>query len=93
VPVDYEFGSAMALANGDDELILIFEDPDVGVVELDRVEWGDGGDWPDSSGRSLSLDPGSTNTTDNDDGTNWCHGSTTYGDGDVGTPGAENDPC
>ena len=31
--------------------------------------------------------------TSNDTGANWCDGSTAYGDGDMGTPGAANDVC
>lgn len=30
---------------------------------------------------------------DNDDPSNWCLQVTTYGAGDLGTPGAANDAC
>ena len=38
------------------------------------------------------LDPDFYSETANDDVKNWCHG-TDHGDGDVGTPGLDNDEC
>jgi len=31
--------------------------------------------------------------TSNDDGSNWCLSSSTYGSGDFGTPGTANAAC
>ena len=74
------------LANGADELILT-----CGATEIDRVEWDDGATFPDPAGASMTLDP-TDYTVDNNDGTNWCEGSSSY-NGDLGTPGAGNDSC
>ncbi|WP_439342863.1 Ig-like domain-containing protein [Vacuolonema iberomarrocanum] len=82
VAVDYEYSSYL-LANGDDEIILTNT---VGV-EIDRVEYDGGPNFPDPDGASMSLlDP----TLDNNVGANWATSNTAYGDGDFGTPGAVN---
>ena len=41
------------------------------------------------SGVALQRDP----SAPNDSVSNWCLASRVYGDGDLGTPGAANDPC
>jgi predicted extracellular nuclease len=85
VAVDYVY-SGIFLANGADELVLL----DTALSESDRIEWDGGTDWPNPIGASMTLgDP----TADNNDGTNWCDATSSYGDGDLGTPGAANDPC
>jgi hypothetical protein len=84
VTVDYSYGGDMFLSNGGDELIL----EDTGSNEADRVEWDGGPAFPDPTGASMSLiDP----ALDNNVGANWCTASTSYGDGDQGTPGSAND--
>ncbi len=88
VTADYAFASGMQLANGADELALIH-----GLSTIDHIAWDDGVTWPDTTGSSLSLSPTATDGTSNDDGANWCSGSSTYGDGDKGTPGDANDGC
>jgi hypothetical protein len=93
ITVDYNFGSGMQLANGADEIVLYFDDPDGTPFEMSRVEYLDGPAWPDTAGKSISLDPDFTTETDNDSVGNWCHGTTTFGAGDVGTPGDVNDEC
>jgi len=91
VNVDYEWPEgSMALANGSDELAIVAAN---GVTVLDRVAWDDGATFPDPNGASMSLDPGSYDPFLNDVGTNWCEGETEYGDGDLGTPGMDNDDC
>ena len=92
VGLDYVYGTGMQLANGDDELILYFDDPILGGFEMSRVEYLNSG-WPDTSGRSLNLDPDFYDESSNDSASSWCHGSSTFGAGDVGTPGALNDEC
>ncbi len=83
VAVDYEY-SSFTLANGDDEVILL----DALGFESDRVEYDGGPAFPDPTGASMALaDP----ALDNNDGANWCVASTSYGAGDLGTPGAAND--
>ncbi|MGB6642214.1 MAG: ExeM/NucH family extracellular endonuclease [Thermoanaerobaculia bacterium] len=82
VTVDYEY-SNFFLSNGDDEVVLL----DKSLNEIDRVEWDGGPSFPDPTGASMSLeDP----ALDNNTGANWCEASTPFGDGDSGTPGAEN---
>ncbi|MDY0001830.1 MAG: lamin tail domain-containing protein [Polyangia bacterium] len=46
-----------------------------------------------SPGESAALDPGFLTTTGNDTPANWCNGTTVYGLGDRGTPGAANPSC
>ena len=35
----------------------------------------------------------SVTAADNDNGLNWCSATTSYGDGDLGTPGSPNPSC
>lgn len=86
--VDYGYATGFRLANGADEIVLIHDG-----IEIDRVEYDDGASWPDASGYSVSLDPSSHDDILNDDGENWCEGASTYGLGDLGTPGTANDGC
>lgn len=44
-------------------------------------------------GASISLDPSFVTATDNDTAFYWCDGMSAFGDGDLGTPGAANEPC
>jgi hypothetical protein len=88
VVADYDYSSSFALGNSSDELIL-----SVGKVVIDEIAYDNGSTFPDPSGASMSLDPSSTDELLNDDGGNWCEGSSAYGDGDFGTPGAENPAC
>jgi hypothetical protein len=84
VSVDYAYGSAWFLSNSADEVVLL----DGGLVEIDRVEYDGGPNFPDPTGASMALkDP----SLDNNVGANWCTATTPYGDGDFGTPGAAND--
>jgi len=89
VTVDYDYGSGMNLANGDDEIVI-----DNGGTVIDEVDWDDGFSFPDPDGASMQfggeLDPA---TDDNNNGYNWCEGSSSIGGGDTGTPGADNDVC
>ena len=82
-PVDYSYGGSWFLANGADEVVLF----DTSLNEIDRVEYDGGLNFPDPTGASMSLsDP----ALDNNVGANWCESVTSFGDGDFGTPGAEN---
>ena len=83
VTVAYSYGGALALGNSADEVVLL----DASLEEIDRVEYDGGTNWPDPTGASMSLEmPG----LDNNVGANWCTATTAFGDGDLGTPGAEN---
>lgn len=82
VTVDYQY-SGMFLGNSADEIVLL----DGAMVEVDRVEYDGGPDFPDPNGASMSLrDP----VLDNNVGANWCESTTEFGAGDLGTPGAAN---
>lgn len=79
--VDYEVG--LSLLNGDGALFVATS----GQV-LDEVLWTG-----TEGGASRALDPSVSGPEANDDEANWCDGADAYGDGDLGTPAAENSPC
>ena len=83
---DYGYGGNLSLANGEDELVMLFEG-----IEIDRVDYD--GSFPAVAGASMALDPDEYSTSANDNGANWCSGVSLYGVGDFGTPGAENNQC
>ena len=85
VVVHYEYGGSLTLGNGDDELVLEC------ASEIDRIEWDDGGAWPDPNGATMTLDEASHLA--NHLGSNWCEASSSFGAGDRGTPGGINDSC
>lgn len=89
VPVDVAWpAGSLALANGDDELVLV-----AGGLEIDRIAYDGGPLWPDPLGRSMSLSSTELDATANDDPGVWCLGLTPYGQGDLGTPGGPNPDC
>lgn len=55
---------------------------------LDQASWTNA-----PTGASIALDPGHLDPTANDDPANWCDGTTSYGLGDLGTPGTVNIAC
>jgi len=81
-------GGSFSLNNSADMVRLV-----CGGVVVDEVGYDDGATFPDPDGASMSLDPGSYDAGDNDLGGNWCEGASDYNMGDLGTPGAANDPC
>ncbi|GAA0872491.1 hypothetical protein GCM10009117_16380 [Gangjinia marincola] len=89
VTIDYAYGSDITLGNGTDELLLTAPN----AVVIDQIIWDNGATFPDASGASASLNPDILDATSNDDGSNWCESTSTYGDGDLGTPGGINDVC
>ena len=89
VGCDYEYGAGAALATGPDALVLSSS----ASTEIDRVEWDGGPLFPASPGVAMSLDPADIDHAANDDGSSWCGATSPYGDGDLGTPGAPNEPC
>ena len=82
VTVDYAY-TDIALANGADEVVLT--SPDFG--EIDRVEYDGGPAFPDPTGASMEL---VDLAADNNVGANWTTAVASFGDGDLGTPGASN---
>ncbi|NNF22124.1 MAG: lamin tail domain-containing protein [Saprospiraceae bacterium] len=91
VIIDYEY-SGITLGNSDDEIILTC-DPNGIPIEIDRVEYDGGPDFPDPNGASMCLDPTKLNSLDNDTGSHWCASISPFGLGDLGTPGNPNDIC
>ena len=91
VVLDYMYDrTSFALGNGSDEILL-----DANGLLIDVVRYDNGDDYPDEDGRSLSLDytTSTYSATGNDLGENWCSGTDSYGDGDMGTPGSRNPAC
>ncbi len=90
VDLDYSYGDGVfTLGNGTDEIILLSPT----MVEIDRIVYGSGASFPDDGpGISISLNPTDL-TGNNNDGANWCGSISSFGDGDLGTPGAVNDAC
>lgn len=80
-PVDATF--AFSLTNSDGALWVGTTD-----VTLDLVTWPSV-----AAGASRSLDPAAADPQANDDDLVWCIGVEPYGDGDLGTPGADNPAC
>ncbi len=80
--VDATFGFTMLNSSGS---VQILDGPTL----LDAVTWGSTAD-----GVSLQLDPSKTTSTDNDVRTNFCPGTTAYGDlSNKGTPREVNVSC
>lgn len=90
VPVDIVY-TGFTLSNGDDEIVLARPN---GVV-VDAVAYDDGVTFPDTAGNSVSLRPDKLDAVSNDDGANWCHGTSPISSNnpDTGTPKLVNDPC
>jgi uncharacterized protein len=83
VTIDYVYPSSFILANDVDELIVT----DAFNTEQDRVDYTSS-PFPNPTGASLAL---ASPDLDNNVGGNWCTAVTTYGFGDMGTPGTAND--
>ena len=90
VPVDQSF-SVISLNNSTETLRLELAD---GTL-IDQVAYTpDGNGWPKlGNGASYQLTAGKYDATANDFGGNWCLGLTTFGAGDLGTPGKPNASC
>ncbi|MCK6527037.1 lamin tail domain-containing protein [Myxococcota bacterium] len=86
VTMDALYGNAVLLDNGTDTLTLTAP----GGALLDAFGWGVG-DAP--TGASLTLSDGALDPDLNDDVALWCLAESTFGAGDLGTPGAPNDHC
>lgn len=82
--VAYEY-SDFFLGNSDDEIVL---ENGSGIVFC--VEYDNGATFPDGTGASAALDPTMLDVLSATDGANWSLGTSPYGDGDLGTPGAAN---
>ncbi len=80
----------VSLTNTADDLTLLCE----GTV-VDRVAYNLSAGWPKKTGGGVAmvLDPSGFDAQKNDDLRYWCRGSAPFGAGDLGSPGAPNDPC
>jgi hypothetical protein len=93
LPSCYDWGASndFTLGNSGDEIIIT-----CGTDEIDRIEYDGGPVWPDPTGGSMTYNvPAAPSDPSNNLGTNWYDAadppqSSTYGDGDYGTPGAVN---
>jgi hypothetical protein len=90
VTMDYVYGNDIKLGNGADEIILTYLGTN---TMIDRVDYDNGATFPDSNGKSMTLDPNTFDEFENDNGFNWCVGQTPYDINNMGTPGAKNDMC
>jgi hypothetical protein len=90
ISVAYKYAN-FSLTNGADAIVL----RDGAGMLVDQVSYDDGIFWPDSAGRSISLDPTAFGPLSNDHGGNWCAADTLIGGGntDRGTPGLLNATC
>jgi len=90
VTVDYKY-SSFQLANGADSIQIL----DSQGLFVDAVLYDDGIFWPDTPGKSLSLDRALVDVVSNDDGDNWCVGiiSISASNADCATPRRANTVC
>ncbi len=91
VTLNYVYGNAINLPNSGTPTVQIRKD----AVLIDAVLYAPGKEgWlPMGDGLSYQLAPDKLAADKNDDGANWCYGTTVYGAGDKGTPGAANTAC
>ena len=90
VPVQHAYGT-VTLNNTSDTLRLELAD---GTL-IDQVAYTpEANGWPKlGNGASYRLSSGKHDAIANDFGGNWCLGVTTFGAGDLGTPGKSNGAC
>lgn len=92
VPCDAGFfrdstGNGLALANGEDEVVLSRADG----TAIDGLHYDE--TWY-THGVAIGVDPAWQRSGDNDDPTHWCAQVTVIlASGEAGTPGQANDPC
>jgi len=82
---DYQYPGNWYLSNGDDEIVLL-----QGLLEIDRVEYDGGPNFPVPTGASMVFIGPYLNSDaylQNDTGSNWLESTGTFGDGDKGSPG------
>ena len=87
VTLNYAYGSGLAgLGNSGDMVELRY-----GATIIDVVDFSSG--FPNLNGESMTLDPNKLDSSDNDDYFHWCGSTSSFGAGDLGTPGLPNDSC
>ena len=90
-PTNYIITSSFGVANSEDEVILQLPTPS--SVIIDQVNYSAALGFTFPNGKSINLNPTKFNATDNDLGSNWCESTSSFGDGDLGTPKLANDSC
>ena len=89
VPVDHQLNEIwLGEGDGRDMDIIVSSES----VTVDRAPF-DYSSFPWDVGVSTSLSPSALDADDNDDSGSWCLSTSTFGDGDLGTPGDANDGC
>ncbi|SEK28852.1 Por secretion system C-terminal sorting domain-containing protein [Aquimarina amphilecti] len=87
IVLDYAYEARdVFLGNSTDGIII-----ECGSTVIDQVIWDNGATFPDPTGASMELSINELNSVANDDGANWAEAVTTFGSGDLGTPGDVND--
>lgn len=89
LPAGYAYDSGIFLSNGSQSVVI----QDGASNLVCRVDYDNGATFPDPNGASMSLNPSAFDVDMANDGANWCESTSTYGAGDLGTPGAANDVC
>jgi len=87
VSASYAYGSSSFPLSAEGDSIELL----AGTELKARVAWDES--WPVEEGTSLSLDPSAHDPDSMQEPTSWCPAISSYGQGDLGTPGDENDPC
>tara|TARA_R110001583_G_scaffold21685_11_gene82137 strand:- start:2341 stop:3984 length:1644 start_codon:yes stop_codon:yes gene_type:complete len=87
--VNYQYVSTFGLVNTSDEIILTTP-AEMGSVIIDQVYYDDI-NFPNNIGESMELHLFKYDAISNNTGSNWGTAITTYGLGDLGTPGTNND--
>lgn len=82
VSVFYEYGDDIVLKETDSLLLT-----DATGEYRETLFWSQGGVWPGDEGASMQWAGVGTNA----DGATWFNGHTSFGSGDLGTPGAPNE--
>ena len=77
-------GQSFSFDDTEDQILLLSPDS----VVIDSLVWGDTLNFPRAEGSSVALE---APQLDNANGDNWCVSSESFGLGDLGTPGMEND--
>ena len=84
---DYTYNYAEVNFGKNDSVSLV-----AGSTTVDSVTYTFSG-YPVINGKSITLSPSTLSASSNDSASNWCEATSTYGDGDYGTPGNSNDVC
>ena len=82
--VDFQYNYSNFKLLGIDSVQLSYNGTTFDTVSYDST-------YPLEAGRSLITKD--LDTTNNDSADGWCYSFSTYGSGDAGTPGAQNDGC